>query len=84
MNSYCESVQNLASVSCQQKLVSTEAVLNETVVNGEDDDGKRFQCWLIKSIPVGSFYSFQGYRKSSRNYDIVIWSIMHLACSDAW
>lgn len=82
MLSYCQSLQNLKSGFDQYEVVSREAVVGRTVLDGEKDDKKKGLCLLRNCIFVDIFYGFLEYRALSGNDDIVEGRIMHLARLD--
>lgn len=57
--------------SAQQQVLSTEPVVNVTVVNGEEDDEKKGQCLFANSIPVDRFYDFVEFSQFRGNNTVV-------------
>lgn len=64
--------------------MSTEAVVRETVVDGEKGDIEKRSCLSENSISVDIFYNFLYFRPFSGSDDIVQRSIMILVRLDSW
>lgn len=77
--SYCESVRSLGSGPGQQQLVSTEAIVDGTVLDVKRNDEEKSLCSFGISISLVIFFANLDYRPLSGNSDTVEGSMMQLA-----